>query len=90
MGRASALSPPQLLLGRGGGVLALEFEERLDERETVPSTRASALRPGWGALRPAPSALRLITAVALEVSGVWDDRRYLDMSLLSSPKTKAA
>ena len=43
-----------------------------------------------GAFPDRASALRLITAVALEVSGVWDDRRYLDMSLLSSPKTKAA
>uniref|UniRef100_UPI003850FAB9 hypothetical protein n=1 Tax=Myxococcus xanthus TaxID=34 RepID=UPI003850FAB9 len=31
------------------------------------------------------SALRLIIAFALEVTGVWDDRHYLDMSLLSSP-----
>nr|WP_167371232.1 hypothetical protein [Myxococcus virescens] len=37
------------------------------------------------------SALRLIIAVALEVTGVWDDRRYLDMSLLkSTPDTAAA
>jgi putative transposase len=43
-----------------------------------------------GAFPDRASALRLITAVALEVTGVWDDRRYLDMSLLSSPKTKAA
>ena len=43
-----------------------------------------------GAFPDRASALRLITAVALEVSGVWGDRRYLDMSLLSSPKTKAA
>jgi len=35
-------------------------------------------------------ALRLIIAVALEVTGVRDDRRYLDMSLLNStPDTVA-
>jgi hypothetical protein len=36
------------------------------------------------------SALRLITAVALEVTTLWAERRYLDMSLLSSPEAKAA
>ncbi len=36
------------------------------------------------------SALRLITAVALEVTTLWGDRRYLDMSLLNSPEAKAA
>ena len=43
-----------------------------------------------GAFPDRTSALRLITAVALEVSGVWDAPRYLNMSLLSSLKTKAA
>ncbi|MCP3099878.1 IS256 family transposase, partial [Myxococcus sp. K15C18031901] len=44
-----------------------------------------------GAFPDRASALRLITAVALEVTGVWDDRRYLDMSLLNStPDTAAA
>ena len=43
-----------------------------------------------GAFPDRASALRLITAVALEVTGVRDDRRYLDMSLLSSPKTKGS
>ncbi len=44
-----------------------------------------------GAFPDRASALRLITAVALEVTGVWDDRRYLDMSpLLSTQTTKAA
>jgi len=28
------------------------------------------------------SALRLVTAVALQVTAIWTDRRYLDMSLL--------
>jgi putative transposase len=31
------------------------------------------------------SALRLITAVALQATEIWDDRRYLDMSLLEGP-----
>ena len=35
------------------------------------------------------SALRLITAVALEVTTLWADRRYLDMSLLNSPEANA-
>jgi putative transposase len=43
-----------------------------------------------GAFPDRASALRLITAVALEVTGRWDDRRYLDMSLLLSPEPKAA
>ncbi|QDE81666.1 hypothetical protein BHS07_08890 [Myxococcus xanthus] len=42
---------------------------------------------GVGAFPDRASALRLITAVALEVTGVWDDRRYLDMSLLNQPQT---
>lgn len=42
-----------------------------------------------GAFPDRASALRLITAVALEVSGIWDNRRYLDMSLLLSPEAKA-
>jgi transposase-like protein len=43
-----------------------------------------------GAFPDRASALRLITAVALEVTGVWDARRYLDMSLLQSAEPKAA
>ena len=43
-----------------------------------------------GAFPDRASALRLITAVALQVTGIWDDRRYLDMSLLSPPAAKAA
>ncbi len=39
---------------------------------------------GVGAFPDRASALRLITAVAHEITGVWDDRRYLDMSLLNS------
>lgn len=37
-----------------------------------------------GAFPDRASALRLITAVALQVTAVWTDRRYLDMSLLNS------
>jgi hypothetical protein len=36
----------------------------------------SAPSPDWA------SALRLVTAVALNVTAIWTDRRYLDMSLL--------
>jgi len=43
-----------------------------------------------GAFPDRASALRLITAVALETSSVWDHRRYLDMSLPSQPEAKAA
>nr|WP_216620297.1 IS256 family transposase [Myxococcus xanthus] len=44
-----------------------------------------------GAFPDRASALRLIIAVALEVTGIWDDRRYLDMTLLNStPDTTAA
>jgi putative transposase len=35
-----------------------------------------------GAFPDRASALRLVTAVALEVTSIWADRRYLDMSLL--------
>lgn len=38
-----------------------------------------------GAFPDRASALRLIIAVALEVTSVGDDGRYLDMSLLKSP-----
>ena len=35
-----------------------------------------------GAFPDRDSALRLITAVALQATRIWADRRYLDMSLL--------
>jgi len=35
-----------------------------------------------GAFPDRASALRLVTAVALNVTAIWTDRRYLDMSLL--------
>jgi transposase-like protein len=45
-----------------------------------------------GAFPDRDSALRLVTAVALETTHVWADRRYLDMSLLTTeqPKVVAA
>ena len=45
-----------------------------------------------GAFPDRDSALRLVTAVALETAHVWADRRYLDMSLLNTeaPKVVAA
>ncbi len=39
-----------------------------------------------GAFPDRASALRLITAVALQVTAIWSDRRYLDMSELADEK----
>ncbi len=39
-----------------------------------------------GAFPDRASALRLITAVALQVTAIWSDRRYLDMSELAAGK----
>lgn len=39
-----------------------------------------------GAFPDRDSALRLITAVALQSTSVWSDRRYLDMALLQRPE----
>jgi transposase-like protein len=41
-----------------------------------------------GAFPDRASALRLITAVALQVTAVWSDRRYLDMSGLADEQEK--
>jgi putative transposase len=35
-----------------------------------------------GAFPDVASALRLVTAVALQVTAIWTDRRYLSISLL--------
>jgi putative transposase len=43
-----------------------------------------------GAFPDRQSALRLITAVALETTQVWSDRRYLDMTLLKNVTTQVA
>jgi len=43
-----------------------------------------------GAFPDRQSALRLVTAVALETTQVWGDRRYLDMSLLKNTSVKEA
>jgi len=44
-----------------------------------------------GAFPDRASALRLVTAVALQATAIWTDRRYLDMSLLNTKEeTKAA
>ncbi len=43
-----------------------------------------------GAFPDRDSALRLVTAVALNVTAIWTDRRYLDMSLLSSKESASA
>jgi putative transposase len=43
-----------------------------------------------GAFPDRDSALRLITAVALQTTRIWGDRRYLDMSLLKKTTTPEA
>jgi transposase-like protein len=43
-----------------------------------------------GAFPDRASALRLITAVALQVTSIWSDRLYLDMSLLTNHHSAAA
>ncbi len=43
-----------------------------------------------GAFPDRASALRLITAVAVATTALWDDRRYFDMSLLNPQESKAA
>lgn len=43
-----------------------------------------------GAFPDRASALRLITAVALQVTSIWSDRLYLDMSLLANHHAAAA
>ena len=43
-----------------------------------------------GAFPDRASALRLVTAVALQVTAIWDDRRYLDMSLLKPDQEEIA
>ena len=43
-----------------------------------------------GAFPDRASALRLITAVALQVTSIWSDRIYLDMSLLTNHHAAAA
>lgn len=43
-----------------------------------------------GAFPDRQSALRLVTAVALEKTQVWSDRRYLDMSLLKNTAAEEA
>jgi putative transposase len=43
-----------------------------------------------GAFPDRASALRLVTAVAIATTALWDDRRYLDLSLLNPEETKAA
>lgn len=43
-----------------------------------------------GAFPDRASALRLITAVLLHVTEIWDDRQYLDVSLLRKEEKKEA
>ena len=41
-------------------------------------------------LAPESSALRLITAVALKVTAIWGERRYVDVSLLENQEVDQA
>jgi putative transposase len=43
-----------------------------------------------GAFPDRASALRLITAVALQVTSLWSDRRYLDMTVFDSEAVRHA
>lgn len=43
-----------------------------------------------GAFPDRASALRLITAVALKVTAIWSDRRYVDVSLLETQEVEQA
>ncbi len=43
-----------------------------------------------GAFPDRASALRLITAVAIKVTTIWGDRRYLDLSLLETQEVAQA
>jgi putative transposase len=43
-----------------------------------------------GAFPDRASALRLITAVAIKVTTIWGDRRYLDLSLLKTQEVAQA
>ncbi len=43
-----------------------------------------------GAFPDRASALRLVTAVALNMTAIWTDRRYLDMPLLKSKEAVEA
>ena len=52
--------------------------------ETKRRTRAV------GAFPDRASALRLITAVTLQVTAIWAERRYLDMSLMNSKEDREA
>ena len=46
--------------------------------------------PSVGAFPDRGSALRLVTAIALNVTSIWTDRRYLDMSLLRPKEVAVA
>jgi transposase-like protein len=43
-----------------------------------------------GAFPDRASALRLITAVALRVTAIWSDRRYLDLSQINNEEENRA
>ena len=54
----------------------------LDERARTPDGEIERRTRAVGAFPDRASALRLITAVALQTTSIWRDRIYLDMSLL--------
>jgi hypothetical protein len=67
----------------GGAALEASHQRRLE----------GALGADLSGMRTFPdraSALRLITAVALQVTSIWSDRVYLDMSLIADLHAAAA
>jgi len=56
----------------------------------LPATSIGGFTPKLTRLetscRRAARAVRLVTAVALQVTAIWADRRYLDMTLLKLKK----
>jgi transposase-like protein len=64
------------------------LDDRLERLHGEIKRRTRAV----GAFPDRASALRLVTAVPLNVTAIWTDRRYLDMKLLASTQqiSKAA
>jgi len=64
--------------------------EELYEAVWATPTGKAAAKYAVGAFPDRGSAVRLVTAVALNVTAIWTDRRYLDMSLLKSEEVVVA
>ncbi len=85
-------------LGRGRRQEPRRWTARRSEPGDGPTLRvkpteedgARAVEQLGGAFPDRASALRLVTAVALNVTAIWTDRRYLDMSLLRAKEVVVA